>query len=67
LPRNNSGYGSYWTTPLASDEWIFISHAQVGNNLSNIDENGFWIGVVSQAAAAGGKDEILAFWFTVVK
>jgi hypothetical protein len=67
LPRNNSGYGSYWTTPLASDEWIFISHSQVGNNLSNIDENGFWIGVVSQAAAAGGKDEILAFWFTVVK
>lgn len=63
----NNAKGNFWTTPLAANEWIWVSHSAVGNNLSNIDEKGFWIAGVQQAAADGGKDELLGYWFTLKK
>lgn len=63
--RDNSAFGSYWTTPLDVNEWIWVSHQNVGNNLGNVDEKGFWLGTLSGAAAAGGKDEVLAYWWVL--
>jgi hypothetical protein len=58
--------GSYWTKPLGTNEWIFISHG--GSNLGNINSAGLWLGAVSNATAAGdSKDEVLAFHFVVVE
>lgn len=60
--------GAFWTTPLAQNEWIWVSHQIVGNNLSNVNEKGFWLGRVSNATANGAdKDEILAFWWTLAE
>ena len=54
--------GAHWTTALSEYEWIFISHG--GSNLSNINTNGFWLGAVANATAAGdSKDEVLAFHY----
>lgn len=64
VKRDNAN-GVYWTTPLAENEWIWVSHPQIGNNLTNIDTMGFWIACVQQAAAAGGKDELLGYWWKV--
>lgn len=60
--------GAFWTTPLAQNEWIWVSHQEVGNNLSNVNEKGFWLGRVSNATANGAdKDEILTFWWTLAE
>lgn len=65
---NKNDKGSYWTKSLGENEWIWVSHQTVGNNLSNIDEKGFWLGRVVNAAAAGdAKDEIIGFWWTPAK
>lgn len=54
--------GAHWTTALSEYEWIFVSHG--GSNLSNINTNGFWLGAVANATAAGdSKDEVLAFHY----
>ena len=54
--------GAHWTTALSEYEWIFVSHG--GSNLSNINTNGFWLGAVVNATAAGdSKDEVLAFHY----
>lgn len=56
--------GANYTTPLGTKEWLFISHG--GSSLSTIDTSGFWLGVVSNAIAAGDKkDEILGFHFVL--
>lgn len=56
--------GAKWTTALAQYEWIFVSHG--GNDLSNINTKGFWLGAVSNATAAGdSKDEVLAFHYVL--
>ncbi len=56
--------GANWTKPLGVNEWIFASHGS--SSLSNIDENGFWLGCVSTATGAGdAKDEVLGFHFVV--
>ena len=56
--------GAYWTRPLGENEWLWVSHAVIGNNLGNIDEKGFWLGRVSNAVSAGNdKDEIISFWW----
>jgi hypothetical protein len=48
--------GANWTKPLGTNEWIFVSHG--GSSLSNINQNGFWLGAVSNSTAAGdAKDE----------
>ncbi|WP_321334041.1 hypothetical protein [uncultured Bacteroides sp.] len=58
--------GTYWTTALTENEWIFISHG--GSTLSNINSNGFWLGAVSNANAAGdGKDEVLGFHYVLAE
>lgn len=65
LPTTNEK-GANWTTPLASDEWIWLSHSIVGNNLSNIDTNGFWLaGVINATSAGDDKDELIAYWWKV--
>ena len=54
--------GAHWTTALSEYEWIFVSHG--GSNLSNINTNGFWLGAVANATAAGDStDEVLAFHY----
>lgn len=56
--------GAHWTTALSEYEWIFVSHG--GSNLSNINTNGFWLGAVANATAAGdSKDEVLAFHYVL--
>lgn len=56
--------GAYWTKPLASNEWLWVAHPEIGNNLGNVSEKGFWLGRVANASAAGdSKDEIVAFWW----
>ncbi len=65
LPTTNEK-GANWTTPLASDEWIWLSHSIVGNNLSNIDTNGFWLaGVINATSAGDDKEELIAYWWKV--
>ena len=60
--------GAGWTTPLGVNEWIWVSHPNIGNNLSNIDEKGFWLGAVSNSEASGdSKDEVIAYWWKLVK
>lgn len=45
-----------------ANDFYFVSHG--GSSLSNIDTNGFWLGVVSNSIAAGDtKDEILIYHF----
>lgn len=64
LPRNNSKFGAYYTTPVDANDWIWVSHGAVGNNLGNVDEKGFFLGAVSNAVAGGAdKDEILVYWW----
>lgn len=60
--------GAYWTKPLEENEWLWVSHAVIGNNLTNVDEKGFWLGRVSNAVGAGNdKDEIISFWWKLVE
>lgn len=64
--QNNMG--AHWTTPLGENEWVWVSHSNIGNNLSNIDEKGFWLGRVSNALSAGSdKDELLVFWWKLAE
>ncbi len=45
-----------------TNDFYFVSHG--GNNLSNVDTEGFWLGVVSNSTAAGDdKDEVLIYHF----
>jgi len=54
--------GANWTKALELNEWIFVPHG--GSSLSNIDTNGFWLGVVANAVAGGDtKDELLIFHY----
>ncbi|MDE6654095.1 MAG: hypothetical protein K2K37_06880 [Muribaculaceae bacterium] len=63
LPINDEK-GPYYTFPLDIHDWLWVSHSAVGNNLSNVDENGFFLGAVSNAVAGGNdKDELLVFWW----
>lgn len=58
--------GVNWTKALGENEWIFVSHG--GNDLSNIDANGFWLGCVSNATKGGdSKDELLIFHFVLAQ
>jgi hypothetical protein len=58
--------GTHWTQALTEKEWIFVSHG--GSSLSNIDTNGFWLGCVSNATAAGdSKDELLVFHYVLAQ
>lgn len=46
----------------STNDWYFVGHG--GSNLSNINTNGFWLGVVSNSVAAGdAKDEVLIYHF----
>lgn len=57
---NNSEKGAYWTKALGTYEWPYVTHG--GSNLSNVNTNGFWLGYVSQATAAGdGANELTMF------
>ena len=63
---NNSELGAYWTKPLSTYEWPFVSHG--GSNLGNVSTNGFWLGYVSQATAAGGgTNELTVFHWILVE
>lgn len=63
---NNSGFGAYWTKPLSTYEWPLVSHG--GSNLGNVSANGFWLGYVSQAMAAGsGANELTVFHWILVE
>lgn len=56
--------GVNWTTSLSQYEWIFVSHG--GNDLSNINTMGFWLGAVSNSTASGdSKDEVFAFHYVL--
>lgn len=56
--------GANWTTPLALNEWIFVSHGS--STLGTIDTNGFWLGCVSNATGGGdSKNEVLGFHFVL--
>jgi len=47
-----------------TNDFYFVSHG--GNNLSNIDTQGFWLGIVSGSTAAGDdKDEVLVYHFVL--
>ena len=57
LPTTNSK-----SVSGSTNDWYFVSHG--GANLGTIDTQGFWLGVVSNAVAAGDtKDEVLIFHF----
>lgn len=44
------------------NDWYFVSHG--GSNLNNINNSGFWLGVISNAISAGDtKDEVLIFHY----
>ncbi|MCL1934433.1 MAG: hypothetical protein FWF53_11555 [Candidatus Azobacteroides sp.] len=46
------------------NDWYFVSHG--GNNLSNIDTQGFWLGRFSQSTAAGdSNDEVTIFHYVL--
>jgi hypothetical protein len=46
----------------SKNDWYFVSHG--GSNLSNIDSEGIWLGVISSSIASGDtKDEVLIFHF----
>lgn len=65
---NLNDKGSYYVKPLAENEWLWLSHPAIGNNLGNVDEKGFWLARVSNASAAGNdKDELLGFWWSLVE
>ncbi len=65
---NVNDKGAYWTKPLGENEWVWVNHAQVGNNLGNVSEKGFWLGRVSNAVSAGSdKDELIVFWWKPVE
>lgn len=56
--------GVNWTTSLSQYEWIFVSHG--GNDLSNINTMGFWLGAVSNSTASGDtKNEVFAFHYVL--
>lgn len=56
--------GANWTAPLGQNEWIFVSHG--GSSLSTINTDGFWLGAVSNATAAGDtKNEVLGFHYVL--
>ena len=49
----------------STNDWYFVPHG--GSNLGNIATNGFWLGRVSQATAAGDEnDELLIFHYVLV-
>jgi hypothetical protein len=44
------------------NDWYFVSHS--GSNLSNIDTQGLWLGVVANSVVGGDtKDEVLIYHF----
>ncbi len=44
------------------NDFYFVSHG--GSNLSNIDTNGFWLGVIANSTVSGDdKDEVLIYHF----
>ncbi len=48
----------------SANDWYFVPHG--GSNLSNIPTNGFWLGRVANAKAAGDEnDEILIFHYVL--
>ena len=58
--------GAYWSKYLAKNEWVYVSHGDATFN--NIDTNGCWLGIVSNAIAAGdSKDEMLAFHYVLAQ
>ena len=60
--NSTNSKGVNWTKPLGTNEWIFVSHGS--SSLSNINQNGFWLGAIANSTAAGdAKDEILGFHF----
>jgi hypothetical protein len=52
------------STTGSTNDWFFVSHG--GSSLATIDENGLWLGVVSNSVAAGdSKDEVLIFHYVL--
>lgn len=61
---SNNPKGTYWTTPLSENEWIYNNHG--GGSLSTLSTNGFWLGKVSNAVNGGdAKDEVLLFHWVI--
>lgn len=61
----NDAMGKYFTTPLASNEWLIDLVS--GTSLSTIDTNGMSLGAVdaSLSAPGGAKNEVLSFFWKV--
>lgn len=67
LGSDNAASGAYWSRKAcAANEWIFAAHGK--SNLATVGTEGFWLGRVSSAVAAGAdKDELLLFHWVQVK
>jgi len=63
----NDAMGKYFSTPLATDEWVLDLVS--GTSLSTIDTNGMSLGAVdaSLAAPGGAKNEVLSFFWKVAQ